>query len=150
MNNNTANKSHSIKGFSLVELLVAATIGILCITSVVAMLQKGREIDINDKYRRYAKALVISEFEDQKLHFSQYVNLLNKAGTTTENVTIDTRGAYNNISGILTTTIGNETIAFSSDGTNVPYILITIAIAWSTTDGNDNLAITKFITQASE
>lgn len=138
------------KGFTLVELLVAATIAILCITSVTAMLIKGREIDVGDRYRRYARAHVISEFENPQYHFSQYVNLLNQAGTITQNVTIDTRGAYDDIPGVLTTTIGAEALMSSSDGTNVPYIPITISLAWSTKDENDNITLTKYLTQASD
>ncbi len=141
---------HSNKGFTLVELLVAATIAILCITSVTAMLIKGREIDVGDRYRRYVRALVISEFENPQFHFNQYVNLLNQAGTTTRNVTIDTRGAYDDIPGSLTTVIGAQTAASASDGANIPYIPVTITLAWATVDGNDNITLTKFITQASE
>ena len=137
------------KGFTLVELLVAATIAILCITSVTAMLIKGREIDVGDRYRRYARALVISEFENPQFHFTQYVNLLSKIGTTEREVTIDTRGAYDDIPGKLTTVIGAQATAAASDGANIPYIPVTITLAWTTTDGDDAITLTKFITQAS-
>ncbi len=144
---NNEMKRLNTKGFTLVELLVAASIAILCITSVTAMLIKGREIDVGDRYRRYARACVITEFEQPQFHFSQYVNLLNQAGTTTQSITIDTRGAYDNISGVLTTTIGSQTTASSSTGINVPYIPVVITITWSTSDGNDTLSLTKYLTQ---
>ncbi len=139
-----------IKAFTLVELLVAATIGILCVTSVIVMLQKGRAIDTTDRYRRYAKALVISEFESAALHHAQYANLKTMAGTTSRTVTIDARGDYENIDGTMSVAIGAETLIASSDGTNVPYIPVTITLTWNSVDGNDNISFTKYITQAGE
>ncbi len=133
------------KGFTLVELLVAATIAILCITSVTAMLIKGREIDVGDRYRRYARALVVSEFEKPQYHYSQYVNLLNQVGATTQNVTIDTRGAYDDIQGTMSTTISAQALAAGSGGTNVQHIPIVVSINWTTADGSDTLTLTKFI-----
>jgi Tfp pilus assembly protein PilV len=144
---NKENRKLHAQGFTLVELLVAATIAVLCITSVVAMLIKGREIDVNDRYRRYARALVVSEFEDPQYNYIQYVNLLTKAGTTTKKVTIDTRGAESDIEGVMTTTIGAETLAAAAGGMNLPYIPVTISINWTTSDGNDMVTLTKLIAQ---
>ena len=140
----------SEKGFSLVELIVAATITILCIISIVVMLRKGREIDINDRYRRYARSIVVSEFEKTKFHHNQYTNLLTQAGATTQSVVIDDRGAESDITGTLTTTIGAQDSIAAADGMQVPYIPVTINISWSTTDGNDNITLTKQIAQAGE
>lgn len=150
--NSTMNKftTKSEKGFSLVELLVAATITMLCIISIVAMLRKGREIDINDRYRRYARAIVVSEFEKSKFHYNQYTNLLTQAGTVTKTVVIDDRGTESDITGTLTTTIGAQDFIAAADGMNVPYIPVTINVSWSTPDGNDNITLTKHIAQAGE
>lgn len=147
---NRKNKKLHSKGFTLVELMVAAAIAILCITSVVAMLMKGREINTGDKYRRYSRALVISEFEDPQYHYSQYATIKTLIGTTTETVTIDKRGSYGDIQGTMTKIIGAEATISASGGANLPYIPITISIHWTTSDGSDTLTLTKFITEPGE
>lgn len=134
------------KGFTLVEILVSAVIVMLCIVVIVAMLRKGREIDINDRYRRLAKAVITAEFETPKLHYSNWDDLHdNYLNTTTvlNDVIIDKRGAESDITGDLTTTIGNtDNIA------GVVYIPVTINLSWQTVEGNDAITLTKRITGA--
>ena len=133
------------KGFTLVEILVSAAIVMLCIIVIVAMLRKGREIDINDRYRRLARAFIAAEFETPKLHYSNWDSLLANVNTSTvvNDVIIDKRGAESNITGDLTTTIGNiDNIA------GVVYIPIKINLSWQTVDGNDTITLTKRITDA--
>lgn len=132
-------------GFTLIELLVSATIIMLCIIGVVAMLRKGREIDINDRYRRLARTIVVYEFETPKFHYSNYSDsLLPNAGVTTnKSVIIDKRGAESDITGTLTTEIG-----IISNIAGVDYIPVTISASWSTVDGNDAITLTKHITGA--
>ena len=141
------------KGFTLVELLVSATIILLCIVAIVAMLRKGRDIDINDRYRRNARAIVVSEFENPQYAYIRYQTLKAKAdpnGFESErtNVVIDSLPGGNVLTGTLTTSIGAERTETASDGTtNVPYIPLTIKMEWSTIDGDDNITITKYISQ---
>ncbi len=135
------------KGFTLVELLVASTIAILCISSIVTMLIRSREIETGDRYRRYARALVISELEDSKYHHTQYTTLKTSVGTTTKNVIIDTRGNYDDIQGTMTVSIGAEDVRTSSDGVDFNFVPISVTISWSTTDGNDSITLTKTITR---
>lgn len=142
------NLNLSEKGFTLIELLVSATITILCILSIVVLLRKGREIDINDRYRRYARALVVSEFENPRFNFTQYTNLLTQAGTTSQAVTIDDRGPASDITGTMRTTIGAQTTMTAANGTVTPYIPVTIRVSWNTVDGADTVSVAKYITQA--
>ncbi len=135
------------KGFTLVELLVSATIILLCIVAIVAMLRKGREIDIDDRYRRNARAVVVSTFESPEFKYTKYKDLLNNAGSTDSTVVIDTLADGSVITGKLTTTIGGQITATAGDGINVPYIPVTVGIVWKTMEGNDNIIITKFISQ---
>jgi competence protein ComGC len=136
------------KGFTLVELLVSSIIVMLSIAAIVSMLRKGREIDVNDRYRRNARAIVNSRFESPQFDYTRYSVLLTQTGVTTENnIVIDSLANGTVITGTLTTTIEAAITTPASDGVNVPYIPITINLAWQTIDGNDNIIITKFITQ---
>jgi hypothetical protein len=137
--------SSNRKGFTLVELLVSASIILLCIIAIVAMLRKGREIDINDRYRRNARAHVVSTLEGPQFKYTKYTDLLNNPGTTTSTVVIDTLPDGNVLTGTLTTNVGGEITATAEDGINVPYIPVTVGIVWQTMEGNDNITITKFI-----
>lgn len=129
------------KGFTLVEILVSAVIVMLCIVVIVAMLRKGREIDINDRYRRLAKAIIAAEFETPQLHYSNYSSLV--TGVTSKTVTIDERGAESDITGNLTTTIGSI-----GNIAGIDYIPVTITVSWTTVDGDDAITLTKQITGA--
>ena len=133
-------------GFTLVELLVSSIIIVLSIVAIVAMLRKGREIDINDKYRRKARTIVMSEFEAPKFHYSRYPNLV--TGTTTRTDTIDARKSASPILGTLTTIIGAVDSTTASNGYRIAYRPVTMSIVWSTVDGSDTITLTKRITRA--
>ena len=135
------------RGFTLIEMLVSATIVMLCIIAIVAMLRKGREIDINDKYRRLARAIVVTEYENPKYHHSQYSNLRTPI-IKDSTVIIDDRGADSDITGVLRTAISAEATITSLTGTAVPYIPVIISIAWETVDGKDTISISKYISEA--
>ena len=145
--NNTRHSCINKKGFTLVELLVSATIILLCIIAIVAMLRKGREIDINDRYRRNARAIVVSEFENPRFAYINFKNLQNQTGTTSRTVVIDSLADGNALYGSLTSTIGAPTATPADDGISIPYIPVTIRIDWQTMEGNDNIIITKYISQ---
>ena len=136
------------KGFTLVEILVSAVIVMLCIVVIVAMLRKGREIDITDRYRRLAKAIIASEFELPKYHRTQYQTLRTSTGTTTRTETIDYRGAESDIVGTLETKIGAEATIPATGSDTLGYVPVTISMFWSSVDGNDTITLTKQITGA--
>ena len=135
------------KGFTLVELLVSATIGLLCIVAIVAMLRKGREIDINDRYRRLARSIIAAEFEAPlfDLGHTPYDTLKTKIGSSERDRTV----TIDNITGPLTVTIGAENTFPAYDGDALVYIPVTITVSWITKDGNnDAITLTKQIANA--
>lgn len=56
------NKNNS--GYTIVELLVAATIAAVVIIFVIAVVRLGAEVEVNDNNRRFARAYIASWFED--------------------------------------------------------------------------------------
>ncbi len=146
-NRNIVNPQKYKNGFTLIELLISSTIIIFCIISVVTMLRKGREIDINDRYRRLARTIVVSGFESPQFDFVNFEYLTTLAGsnpTVQTGVIIDSTGTQKTITGTLTTKIDNVNAKIFS-GMAVPYIPVTISMAWQTSDGSDQITLTKFI-----
>jgi len=131
------------RAFTLVELVVASGIILLTILVLAAMLRKGREIDINDKYRRKARAIVVSKFDEPAFHYSRY-NSLN-SGTQTTTDTID---AAIPILGTVTTAIGDQATHTAANAYALQYRPVTIRVVWTTMDGADSVSLTKYITRA--
>jgi type II secretory pathway pseudopilin PulG len=52
-------------GYSLVEMLVAAAILAIMIVSIVAVIRKGRELEIVDNHRRMARAVIHAALEGE-------------------------------------------------------------------------------------
>lgn len=64
------------RGFTLVEVLVAAGIVALSLISVVAFVRKGQEQVSLDKHRRMARSIVERAIEDPQFDLMNYPNLL--------------------------------------------------------------------------
>lgn len=135
------------KGFTLVEVLVSATLIILCTIAIVAMLRKGREIDINDRHRRFARAIIAAEFETPKFHYSNYSGLPSLI-INPYKVTLDERGTTDTGDDLLgTVTID---IAPQDDATysTIPFIKVTITVEWPKGNQKDDITLHKYITGA--
>jgi prepilin-type N-terminal cleavage/methylation domain-containing protein len=95
----------SLRGFTLVEILVAAAIVSLSVVSVVAFVRKGQEQIALDKHRRTARSIVERTIEDSQYDLYNYPNLVSGAVTRTD--TID--GRYTPpLTGTLTVSVGDE------------------------------------------
>lgn len=63
------------RGYSLVELMVSATIIALLAIAVVSMVRKSNHLRSEDAHRRRARAIIDSCFESRSYHYSNYVDL---------------------------------------------------------------------------
>lgn len=134
------------QGYSLLELLVSATIIALLTIAVVSMVRKSNHLTSEDAHRRRARALIDSCFESRSFHFSNYVNL---AGDTL-GVAIDERGAgsvEDDLTGTLTISVSGEMKMSGSDGIDVPYKEVGMLVRWLEPEGPVTINLTKWITQ---
>ena len=139
------------RGFSLVELVAATIILMIGILGIVAVTRTGRNLDVTTKHRREARGLIVSEFEQQQDNYiSNYNTVKLSAGTgaVTQTVTIDERGTPGNagddLNGMLSVTVGAEQ-SVTSGGITVPYLPITMSVAWPEPEGTETVQMTKWI-----
>ena len=109
------------KGFSLVEMLVAAVVIALSLFATVAMVRKGQEMIALDQHRRTARGIIERTLESQTYQPENYAGLVAPAN---QNFTIDV-----NIQGTLSVAVGAEQPAIN--GTAAPYRAITATMTWT-------------------
>jgi hypothetical protein len=127
-----------------VEVLVAAAIISLSAIAIVAVVRKGREIDVNDLHRRTARAIICAKLDSRLYSYSNYANL--SAGTTTETDTLDYRLSGGSVlTGTLTKTITGPVTKATNNGLNVDGIIINMRMIWSEAGYSDSLKIEKWI-----
>jgi prepilin-type N-terminal cleavage/methylation domain-containing protein len=133
-------------GYTLVETLVAAAILAIVIMSTIAVVRKGRELDITDRHRRVARAIITAEFELPKYDCSGYRNLID--GTTTRQVVIDPHNGSvgNTLKGTLTVMVRQGTATFGAAGT-IPYRAVYITVHWLEPQGTETVSIKKRIAE---
>jgi type II secretory pathway pseudopilin PulG len=138
------------KGFTLVEMLVSASVLAISIVSIVAVVRKGQELSNTDSHRRAAATIIASKFENSTYNFLNYNNLT--AGTTNSTVIIDPRGtgATDDLTGNLAINIGAQQTMTGTSLISVQYKIITMTVTW--TEPGDaaqgSVSLTKWITIA--
>jgi prepilin-type N-terminal cleavage/methylation domain-containing protein len=136
-------KNKTISGFTLVELIVAAIVLALAITSTVTMVRKGQEMIAIDKHRRMARGVIERTLESKDYQPEDYSNLTTITTPTPKDTIIDPKG---DIHGNLTVTVGAEQQTIN--GVVTPYRVITATITWTEpgSAGKDTVRISKWVT----
>jgi prepilin-type N-terminal cleavage/methylation domain-containing protein len=127
-------------GYTLIEILVAATIIAIAIVAIISVIRKGLDIELNDMHRRSARAVICGKMESRMYSNTNYDNL--NAGTVTENDTLDTKPV---VVGVLTTTITGPTLKVTNNGIDVSYKTISMWMRWAEKNFNDTLKIEKWV-----
>jgi prepilin-type N-terminal cleavage/methylation domain-containing protein len=138
-------KSCNSRGYSLVEILVAAAIIGISLVAVVAFIRKGQEMISIDKHRMVARGIVERTLEDMRFQPESY-NTLPAApvSPTTSDVIIDA-DITPNIHGSLVVAIGNEQATVN--GKTAPYRAISATVTWTELGGKcDTVSIAKWLT----
>jgi prepilin-type N-terminal cleavage/methylation domain-containing protein len=135
----------SNKGYSLVEVLVAAAIITLSLVAVVAFVRKGQEMITVQKHRAMARGIVQRTLESGQYQSENYKNLPAQPATpTTTNVVIDAE-TNPNIPGSLTVTVGDEHPKVNNRAT--PYRAVTVTVTWTEPGGsNETVSVEKWLT----
>lgn len=129
-------------GFSLVELLVAASILAITITAVVSMVRKSREIQLADNHHQEVRALLNAQFE-QAYGYKQYASI--PVNDTITSVIIDNRNG-NPLFGTLYVSV-DSTVEMAS-GTQVPVKKVSLAIGWDEAENErDSIFMSKWIAE---
>jgi Tfp pilus assembly protein PilE len=137
-------------GFTLVELVVAGAILAVAVFAVVAVVRKGREMQVNDDYRRRARAAIHTKFETT-YDFRNFNTIAE--GTVTETDTIAIKGG-NPVIDTIITVVDEDTPTVSS--TAVPMKKVTITVKWpeigmsSEEQTVDSVWMSKWIAKAKE
>jgi Tfp pilus assembly protein PilV len=132
-------------GFSLVELLVASSIMVIAIVSIVTIVRKGGEMDVTDRHRRMARSIINSTFESTEYSPASYSTLAN----ATRPVVIDPRDTLttaDNLNGTLQITVTPGSVN-GANATVVPYKNVTMTVAWSEPEGSQSVTLTRWLAQ---
>jgi Tfp pilus assembly protein PilE len=136
-------------GYSLVEVLVASIVLVIAIVAVAAIVKSGRQIDIVDKHRRQARAVIMSYFERKEYSYSYYqqLNPMDADPLTLSPITgISLDDNNSAIQGTLYITISKE----NTDMTDMPYHEVTMRMDWvEYPEGiNESITLVKRISEA--
>lgn len=136
-------------GFSLVELLVAASILGITVIAVVAVIRKSRDIQVSLQHRQAARILLERRFE--KLYGPGSFNRIPEDDPDDSTVVIDNDGTYT-LTGDLKTHFENTTET-TNDGKTIPVKKVTLTIRWDEYENEegaverDSLTLEKWIAE---
>ncbi|KMQ50774.1 hypothetical protein CHISP_2297 [Chitinispirillum alkaliphilum] len=130
----------SHNGFTLVELLVSATILSIIVVSVVAIFVKGREIQVVDQNRREARSIVQNLFEyDYNNKNFDHLNF----GDTSFTIHLN-RGYSDSIPATVSTQINSN--YFTIGDQDLETKKISVSIDWIELDGaEETISLSKWL-----
>ncbi|MGA2507153.1 MAG: type II secretion system protein [Chitinispirillaceae bacterium] len=121
--------NHCSKGFSLVEVLVAAAMVALSLVSVVAFVRKGQDEVAIDRHRRMARGIVERTLENPAYDMINYLNLVTKDSLRTNLDTIDWKTTPP-LTGNLRVKISDTVTQAVATGSSFPYRKVTVTMSW--------------------
>jgi hypothetical protein len=132
------------RGFSIVELLVAAAITGIIIIAVVAMARKGGELETTAIHRRAARRIITSYFESMEYDASNYGTLTSTVvGGVCLDTGVDTENEDDDFSGELDITVIDTLIE------GMPAKRVTMTIEWEEAGGaEESVSVSKLISGA--
>jgi type II secretory pathway pseudopilin PulG len=138
------NKEKKNRGYSIVELLVAAIVLTIAITAIVAVIRKGRELEIVDKHRRQARSIIDNKMEIQ--YDDRNFSTITPTNDSTV-ITLDPRfGTPLTATLKWVVTQGTETVTVGVNNTTMIVKKVTMTVSWTEPDGNpENITISKWI-----
>jgi hypothetical protein len=139
-------KGRNVRGFSLVEVLIAGSIITLSLLSTVAFIRKGEELLAVDKHRRMARAIIERTLEGTQYQVDNYNNLVTTPSPPppATAVVIDA-DAIPNLLGSLAVSVGPEQTGVN--GQTAPYRAITAWVTWTEPGGGrDTVSIEQWLT----
>lgn len=138
-------------GFSLVELLVAATIVLVSTYGIIFLIKSADRQSVNNNHRELARRSLINLFESDRWNEANY-NMLMTNDTTVVNVVIDDRETPSNASDDLLGTMSFRNVFIDSTSSSnislnkLPYIVIKGSVKWQELEGDyDSISIEKII-----
>ena len=144
--------SKKIRGFTIVELLIAAVIMIVATFAVITVLRKSTEIEVEDHHERQARMIIMGLFEDvfdYRAYPNSYGVFSIDSGQTsfdtTYEVVIDKRGFRSN------PLMGNMNVNVRRDSSDINGVMvhmdrITASIDWKEADGTrDTVTLRKVL-----
>lgn len=128
------------KGFTLIELIVAAFIVGLVVLSVVATIRKSRETDITYFHHHNARAIIDSCFESVKYSYSQFDSIPSVSGAS---FILDPRNG-NSLMGTLNISVTVDSVP-AEGSIYVVFKKCSATLSWSEPEGTENETITKSV-----
>ena len=125
-------------GFTLVELLISASILVVAVAAVAVIISRGSKINREDMLRRRAYQVMEEILERSDLSWRNYPNLLNRIGTDktflVENLPDDTLyniGESQPITAQVQRRLDKRLLA-SGTNTQIPCIEVTVTLTYGT------------------
>ena len=132
-------------GFTLVELLTSAVILVIITFSIVAVVMKGRELQVVDQHRRQAR-LILHDIMEDRFDYRRF-ETLNSGELQLPAEVISDRGdnpLFATISGV----IQEETVELGQppNVTSIELLKITVTATWEEADGTaESVSLTKWL-----
>ncbi len=133
--------ANDLRGFSLVEIMVAAVVIGIAILAVVTVARKSREIDVTFSHHHAARCFIDSCFEDSVW---QHLNYNSIPTSRNDSVLIDSRAGGTPVKGYLTVRSRLDSIVDA--GTfYVVFKRCSATVAWQEPEGAQTVTSTKAV-----
>ncbi len=131
-------------GFTIVELLVSAVIFAIIVVSVVAVVRKGRDLQVTDQHRRQAR-IILHRLLENEYDYRRYRLVKDTSFTLSD--TLDERDGNPLIASIVVDV--DTTGIVNVQGTNIPVKKVTTTATWTEVTGEEEeVSLTKLLADA--
>lgn len=138
--------SNTQKGFTIVEVLVAALLILLMIMGASAAMRSGQQVSALDRQRNIVRQEIISILEKAEYMHSNFELLVETNGLPGTQIVLDDRGTTNVTDDLKANSITSVIdTSLMIDSKVVPFKRIRSEANWSSLDGADTLILEKWI-----